>query len=375
MPTSRFPALGALVCLLLVACHGGAPPTHYYAAGDGWAIYLAWTEDTSEHLQGQVQVIAADPSDPAKLKSTSAPFTGIRNGSDISISFPLVSNYLGATWTGTLKGNAISLVIPTTGLPANPTLIAGSFEDFQEAAQKVQGKVNVAQQVQAQQQAAIAQQQAAEQAAAAQQFRFNQQKNAAYSSSVEAENHVRTAFAQVQNALAPLGRALQEPPSRFGLRSQYGAEWKKMQGTWAQEQAAADVTPMTCYQKGQVTYISGQVTYENGEVKYLDSESKNLADSIQSSLNAASEGLDALSQWAPEYYRRAQAYGQLKNQPSNVPDPTNDLASFRKQTEASINTYSQRLESFEKTVANYDDLAQGLQDRAQAFPQSISCSG
>lgn len=54
-----------------------------------------------------------------------------------------------------------------------------------------------------------------------------------------------------------------------------------MQGTWAQEQGAAQVTPMTCYQKGQVTYISGQVTYENGEVKYLDSESRNLADSIQ----------------------------------------------------------------------------------------------
>ncbi|HEV3092157.1 MAG TPA: hypothetical protein VGX91_12030 [Candidatus Cybelea sp.] len=364
-----------LAFLLVVACHGGAPPTHYYAAGDGWAIYLAWTEDATEHLQGQVQVIAADPSDPAKLKSTSAPFTGIRNGSDISISFPLVSNYLGATWTGTLKGNAISLVIPTSGLPANPTLDAGSFEEFQKAAQKVQGKVNVAQQVQAQQQAAIAQQQAAEQAAAAQQFRLNQQKNAAYNSSLEAENHVRTAFAQVQNALTPLGRALQEPPSRFGLRAQYAAEWNKMGGTWAQEQAAGQVTPMTCYQKGQVTYIAGQITYENGEVKYLDSEARNLADSIQSSLNTASQGLDALSQWAPEYYRRAQAYSQLSNQPSNVPDPTNQLAAFRKQTEASISMYSARLESFEKTIANYDDLAQGLQDRAQAFPQSISCSG
>jgi hypothetical protein len=375
MRVFRASASAWLALLLLSACQGGAPPTHYYAAGDGWAIYLAWTEDATEHLQGQVQVIAADPSDPAKLKSTSAPFTGIRNGSDISISFPLVSNYLGATWTGTLKSSAISLVIPTTGLPANPTLVAGSFEDFQKAAQKVQGKVDVAQQIQGQQQAVVAQQQAAEQAAAAQQFRLNQEKNAVYNSSVEAQNHVRSAFAQVQNALAPLQRALPEIPSRFGLRSQYAAEWNKMQGTWVQEQAASQVTPMTCYQKGQVTYISGQVTYENGEVKYLDSESRSLADSIQSSLDTASQGLDALSKWAPEYYRRAQAYSQFSNQPSNVTDPTNDLASFRKQTEASIGTYSQRLQSFEKTVASYDDLAQGLQVRAQAVPQSITCSG
>jgi hypothetical protein len=151
--------------------------------------------------------------------------------------------------------------------------------------------------VQAQQQAAIAQQQAVEQAAAAQQSRRNQEKNVAYNSSVEAESHVRAAFTQVQNDLAPLQPALPETPSRFGLRSQYAAEWTKMQGTWAQEQAAALATPMTCYQKGQVTYIAGQVTYENSEVKYLDSESRNLGDSIQSSLNAASQGLDALSQW------------------------------------------------------------------------------
>lgn len=134
-----------------------------------------------------------------------------------------------------------------------------------------QGLVNVAQQQQAQQQAAVAQQQAAAQAAAAQQFRLNQEKNAAYNSSAEAENHVRAALAEVRNALAPLERVLSEPPSRYGLRSQYAAEWNKMLGTWAQERAAAQETPMACYQKGNVTYIGSEVAYENFEVKYLDS--------------------------------------------------------------------------------------------------------
>lgn len=364
-----------LLLLVLIGCHSSTPPTHYYAAGDGWAIYLAWTEDTTGHLQGQVQVIGKDPDDPAKLKSTNGAFTGTRNGSDISIAFPLVSNYLGATWTGTLKGDAISLVIPTNGLPANPTLQAGSFEDFQKAAQRVQAQVNVAQQEKAAEQAAVAQQQAAAQAAAEQQLRFNQEKAATYSAAVEAENHARDAFAEVRNALAQLDRELPASPSPGGLRSQYATEWSKMQGTWAEEQAAAQVTPMTCYRKSQIAYIGSQIAYENSEIKYLDAGSKNVLYAIQSSLNAANEGLDAVSQWAPEYYQRAQAYSQLTGEPSNVTDPTSMLATFRKQTEESLNTDSNRVDTFEALVKNYDERADALQQRAQAFPESIACSG
>jgi hypothetical protein len=35
-----------LAVLIVSGCHAGSPPTHYYAAGENWAIYLAWTEDT-----------------------------------------------------------------------------------------------------------------------------------------------------------------------------------------------------------------------------------------------------------------------------------------------------------------------------------------
>src|SRR5579862_3754604 len=217
--TRLFPC--ALVALTLCGCSAPSPPTHFYAAGDGWAVYLAWTEDTTGHLQGQVQAIAADPADPAKLKSTNGAFTGTHNGSDISIAFPLLSNYLGATWTGTLKDNTLSLVIPTAGLPSNPTLVAGSFDDFQKAAQKVQKQVNVAQQ-----------QQAAAQAAAAQQAQLDQEKATAYSSAQEAQNNARDGFTEVRNALAALDREMPETPPRGGLRAQYAAEWAKMQRTW-----------------------------------------------------------------------------------------------------------------------------------------------
>jgi hypothetical protein len=211
-----------LAVLGTAGCHAASPPTHYYAAGSNWAIYLAWTEDTTGHLQGQVQVVAADPNDPAKMRSTNGAFTGTRNGDDISIAFPLVSNYLGATWTGTLKDNAISLVIPTTGLPANPTLSAGSFEDFQKAAQHVQSQVGVAQQQQAQQQAAAQQQQEAQQAVIAQQNQLNQQKASAYNGTQQAAAKVRDAYTEVRTALNNLATLVPESPGSNSLSKQYG---------------------------------------------------------------------------------------------------------------------------------------------------------
>lgn len=350
--------------LIVSGCYASRPPTHFYAAGDGWAVYLAWTEDTAGHLQGQVQVVAADPASPAKLKSTNGGFTGTRNGSDISLAFPLLSDYFGATWTGTLKGNMLSLVVPTAGLPSNPTLIAGSFEDFQKAAQKVQAQVNIAQQ-----------QQAAAQATAEQQAQAAQEKATAYASAQDAGGRTRAAFTEVQSALAMLSREIPEAPTKGGIRDQYASEWIKMQRTWAQEQAAAAVAPMTCYQKGQITYIAGEITYENGEVKYLDGEATNLLNSMRASLNSANEGLAYVEQWAPEYYRRAQVYSQLSGEPSNVSDPSGMLSVFRKQTEGALDTYRSRIARFIATVNDYDQRAQALQERAQSFPETVNCSG
>jgi len=277
--------IAPLAALLLTACRGGAPPTHYYAAGSDWAIYLAWTEDATGHLQGQVQVVGADPNDPARLKSTNASFTGTRNGEDISIAFPLLSAFGGATWTGSLKNNAISLVIPTTGLPSNPTLAAGSFEDFQSAAQAVQAKVNVAQQQQAQQQAIVAQQQAEARAAAQQQFEHDRQASIAYNEASEASSRMRDGYAEVRDSLNELANAVPATPGSNSLSSQYAAQWAKMQNVWEQELAAARVSPMTCYQKGQVSYVAGQVNYELGQMTYLDGQTKYQLDQVQRYFN------------------------------------------------------------------------------------------
>jgi hypothetical protein len=148
-----------------------------------------------------------------------------------------------------------------------------------------------------------------------------------------------------------------------------------MERTWDEEQSAAQVIPMTCFQKSRVSYIGSEVAYEDSEMRYLDSESSNLLYSLRSNLNAANQGLTAVNQWAPEYYHRAEAYSQLSGQPSNVTDPSGMLPAFNKQTEDAMTMYSKRVESFESTVNKFDDSAQALQEHAQSFPESIACSG
>ncbi|MHB8148382.1 MAG: hypothetical protein ACYDGM_14130 [Vulcanimicrobiaceae bacterium] len=351
---SRIAAI--VLAAFAVGCYGGAPPTHWYAVGSDYAVYLAWTEVASGNLQGQVQVVSVDPSDPTKLKSVNEAFTGTRNGSDVSIAFPLLSSYGGTTWTGTLRGNSLSLVIPTGGLPSNLSLLAGSFSDFQVAANKIQQSVDRAQQKQAAYQAAVA------------------QRQAAYDSVADALGRLRDAYAEARNSLAAIDKMLPVTPRRRSLRTQYAVEWAKMRHTWAQEQAAAQVSPMTCYQKSTVIYVAGEVDYELGEINYLDGESQSLLQEIQSTVSAAKDGVLGVQKWAPLYYQRSRAYAQITGQPSSGNDPGPAAQAFADAANSSLEAYSQRVMSFEQTISDYDARARALDQRARRFPNSITCS-
>jgi hypothetical protein len=149
-----------------------------------------------------------------------------------------------------------------------------------------------------------------------------------------------------------------------------------MLDVWSQEQTAAQVTPMSCYQKSQVRYMATQVHYERTQVHYLDTQTHYaLQQQIQPNINAANEGLDVVSSWAPELFKRAQAYAQLSGTASTMPDPSNAVASFRKQTEDSLNTYSERLQHFLGIVKDYDTRADDLDSKAHEFPDSLTCAG
>lgn len=142
----RFSRLIAIVAATFLVCYGTAMASEYYAVGKYEAVYLAWTQDAEGHLQGQVEIVSVDSTQSTELKTKSAAFTGIRSGSDVSLSFGILTAFGGTTWTGHVGWNELSLILPTNGAPQQFVLRAGSFAQFQEAANKLQGGVAANQQ-------------------------------------------------------------------------------------------------------------------------------------------------------------------------------------------------------------------------------------
>src|ERR1700692_698309 len=133
----RFTIKRAILTTFVTACMVLLPDVvqaaEYYREFPNAAIYIAWTEDKAGQVRGQVQLVRFDTANPAQLQSQNASFTGVRNGSDISIVFPLISNFSGQTWTGSIGWRSLTLVFPGSGSIGQMLLYPGSFRDFEIA--------------------------------------------------------------------------------------------------------------------------------------------------------------------------------------------------------------------------------------------------
>jgi hypothetical protein len=145
-PTYKAAALLAIRPALIIALlllH----PRAAFSAGSVWlgtaldmAVFIQWTERQGQ-LSGQLQAtwIASDYGYSAKwdvwaatikLQSSNRPFTGIRNGSSITLHF---FDY-GQNWTGTIRGKTLELVAPIrSGALSTLVLRPGTIEGYNQA--------------------------------------------------------------------------------------------------------------------------------------------------------------------------------------------------------------------------------------------------
>lgn len=334
----------ALTAVTFGTACAGAFANEYYDVGSNYALYLAWTQDGSGHLQGQVEIIGMDSSNSTQLQTKNAAFSGTRNGSDVSLTFGMLTAFGGTTWTGHIGWGTLTLMIPTNSGMQRFTLHSGSFDQFQAAVSRIQGSVTQ-----------------------------NQTRLAMYNAMNEASNHVSDGMQSINSGLARL-RAMFTPSPTGGLRAKYSNEWQKMQAAWSKEQKDAQVAPMTCYQKSQVTYDASGVNYELSEFTYLDSEVTSAKWDYDSAYNSVRNGISELLQWAPTFDTRARTYSGMMGQSYShsatlATGPT--IASARK----SLQIFNDKWASFKTYVYGYDTRAKQLNEKAQAFPESIACSG
>jgi hypothetical protein len=340
--------LGSL--FLFVAVATGVAQAEQFVGGDaGSAVYVAWTADEAGHLQGQVQLVALDPQNRARTRATQASFSGNRRGADVSLAFPLLGAFGGSTWTGRVGRGVLTLdILGSDGAPHELTLVAGSFQDFQRRVASLRGRAGAAE---------VTQSLAAQVRDVARQLQTE-------------SNAIASADAYLRKAFPTPPRADDEPST---IAAKYASAWAKMQADWSREQQAAQVSPMTCYQKSQVSYIASNVSYDRSQVSYLDSTFRYFADEAQRNVDAALNGPAAIRNLLSVFYRRANAYS--RNTGSVIGDPKGLQAQAERAAAYARSVAVPRLQKGHAMVQDYGRRAEDLREQAARFPDTVQCSG
>ncbi len=349
MNSVRRAATCAVLALLLFGAFAlRVMADEYYEASANEAVYVAWTQDGTGHLQGAVTVISLPSSGSTQIKTTNAAFTGTRSGSDISFTFGWTTAYGGTTWTGHIAWGKLTLVFPTNGVPGEITLIPGSFDQFRSAAAQLQGSAEV-----------------------------NQSHATLASAVTEAANNVDAGTTALASGLASLRAMFPKgptDPSSATLSTKYAQQWSDMQAAFRKEQDDGNVEPMTCYQKSQVQYDASGVQYQLASFQYLDVLVGAARRSYDGALGQVQSGMDTIQTWAPLYDDRARAYASATGGAYN----RNIAALLAPQVsgaQKSLDYFSDRWTSFATLIVGYDRKAKQETDDAMAYANSIACSG
>jgi hypothetical protein len=107
------------------------PPDGYLSASMDTVVFLRWTEDDQHHLQGQL-MNANITEDPTRISQKILAFTGIHNGSDITLTFSMLGMQVNAP--GTLSGDTLTLEMQgKNGKIETETYQAATIQQFNDA--------------------------------------------------------------------------------------------------------------------------------------------------------------------------------------------------------------------------------------------------
>ncbi len=233
----------------------------YFGSGTDWVWFLQWTESGGS-LTGQFQEVYVTSDNPLKVQSKNAPVTGIRNGSDVTLK--VGGPFFGETWTGTLRGNTLTLTVPQgNGLLATVALRNGTVEDYNRVASAFRLRIE-----QLAQQAALQRQREAQQAELQRQreAKITAKRIAVVGASGKLAAAIRNLTAQVER----LSRDTHDANFQ-DVVSSYARDWTQMQKDYQNLQADAGKQPFDCYQLSTVRYDLSTLKYDMSSIRYDNS--------------------------------------------------------------------------------------------------------
>lgn len=312
-------------------------------------MFLQWTEINGK-LNGQMNVFFAKGSRGKSIGTSSHSFEGVSDGKNISLNFTgsqWTDALGGRTWTGTISGNELTLVIPVrSGTLAPVKFNAGTVEQYNQAVLGIkQGVQDENTQVQK------------ENAEAA---RIEAEKSAV----VEGNNRVKSSINSLISSTSQLENSLKFDDV---FRS-YARTWEKMKADHKNLQDKASEKPLTSYKLGTVQYLLGGLQYDLGifesQSGTLDYKIACVNDAIKS---VREEEKSVGGSW--EFLQRA-VVGNSSGSPT-AQFSEGDITQPLRAAEEKIQKALEQIQQASQRRASYDSQAKDLYKKADSFVKTL----
>ncbi len=341
----------SMSCFALVSCFGASPPDGYLATDTNSAYFIQFTE-TNNQMSGHIQGIGITNNVPPRTQSFSTAFTGVQNGSSITITISVFG--FSASVTGTLNGNTLTLAIPQQdGHLKNETFIGATTQQYNQAVDALQNVVSKQDQQYSNSQATATSMQATQTAQQAEQ---------------QAVSDANSQLGSALNALKNDASTLSSFSEKSTLNN-YANDWQAMQKDYATEQKDAQAG---CgdgnYNYGTVQYDAGSVDYDYGSIQYDDGSLNYDKNTYNSELSAVQSDVQSVNNaWSSLQQAVANNTSGTPAPAYTLNDVNNGLQSAQNAEKAAQGIW----QSAQSSAAQYDHEASALKQQADALPASM----
>jgi hypothetical protein len=328
-------------CLLLVSCSitnlgSNVPPDGYLAVDSDNVAFIQFTEKQNQ-IAGHMEIVEETKDVPPQTQSSDYAFTGIQNGSAITITFS-------ALWTsksilGTMNGNTLTLGLPQSdGHLASETFNGASTQQYNQAVTTLQRRTS-------------------------QQDEQYKERQAVSDGNDYLRNALKT-LEDDSNTLASF--------SETSTLSEYAKDWQQMQNDYATEKNdASKGCGDNNYNHNTVQYDDNTVGYDYNSITYDDNSLSYDKNTYDTNLSAVqSDVQDVNTDWT-------KLQNAAKANTSGTPEPAyaqSDIDTALANAQNAETTASNTWQSAKASADTYDSEASALKSKADAIPTGMHCS-
>jgi hypothetical protein len=337
--------------LLFLCCLGCSSltdrgPRGYLASNEKEVIFIQFTEQGGQ-LSGQVQFFGAEGRGWKKAGANNASFTGIRDGSNVSLRFAVF--FTDRTINGTLSGDTLRLVLPQPdGRLATVEFRRASVSEYNAEVEKLRGQV--------------AKSNEATRQAQAEEAHIEQLRQQA----AQVDDGIGRAYETLNEKVNGLDEALkfEEPLSGFDQH------WREMQEHEKEFKGKAVARPLGGNQLNEIRYALQRLGYDQQHIGYdrqnLDYAIRNANREISGTREAAASLRTAWQELQSVRSTEAGHYIRSEINESQINDITWRAGAAVGSAENAVVKADSKAWLIERQVAETYKRSQALLDRLQA---------